>query len=77
MKTLPCFFVCLVMLIARRTAHAQAVIEKLTFAESLQKAGREGKVLMVVMDAKINKQANKTTSEGRTKQINTGVSILR
>ena len=56
-------FVCLLTLLNLQQANAQAVIEKLSFANALIKAGVEGKILMVVMDSRLNKQANKTTSE--------------
>ncbi|MEO6453782.1 MAG: hypothetical protein ABIN97_06925, partial [Ginsengibacter sp.] len=62
-------FVYLITLLSLQRAYAQAVIEKLPFSKALIKAGREGKILMVVMNSRLNKQANKTTSEALYNQI--------
>lgn len=69
MKFSPPVFIGLITLLSLQQAGAQAVIEKLSFANALIKAGREGKILMVVMDSKLDKKANKTASEWLSNQI--------
>ena len=66
----PVLFCCfLIIFFNLQPTAAQLRIEKLSFTEALKKAEADGKILMVVMDSKSNKQQNKTTSDALRNQI--------